>query len=542
MEKDKVTRRNFLGATSAAMLGTMLPQQAGAYASKPEQSSMLERERSIPPKRMNLILFMPDELRADALACYGNPLTKTPNFDRLAKEGTRFANCHVQYPICGASRCSLLTGWPTSVRGHRSQSYFLRPEEPNMFRYLRQAGYDVFWFGHHNDALAPQTFSDSVTYWTNSTDGAGRQASKLTMKRKTVLPGGNATTFLGQDKGSGIDSAEHRNVKEAIAILERRQSERPFCIYLPMISPHPPYAPYMEYDTYKPSDIEGLRPPNLPHEPAFRKAIRKAYGLDRVSKDVFQTVRAKYYGCVSYSDWLLGELLQAVERTNHTKDTAVFMTSDHGDYAGDYGLVEKWPSDLADPLTHVPLIGRIPGGITGNVVDQPVMLYDIMNTFLELADTRAQHTHFSRSLLPQLTKGVPGTRTAAFAEGGYNSYEPQCFEDTSPIGSLYYPRLHLQSSDPRTVSRTAMIRTSKHKLIHRPQGGSELYSYEDDPQELKNRFSDRSLEAVRIELQQRLLEWYIDTTGIAPFDKDQRNTPPFYPTPNVPPDDNFVGG
>src|SRR5262249_1691309 len=132
--------------------------------------------------RPNIVLFMPDELRADALACYGNPVTKTPNFDALARLGTRFANCHVQFSVCGASRCSLLTGWPASVRGHRSLYYFLRPEEASLFRYLRRAGYDVYWLGK-NDALAAASFPDSVTQW-SETGGAPPSASYAALMAK----------------------------------------------------------------------------------------------------------------------------------------------------------------------------------------------------------------------------------------------------------------------------------------------------------------------------------------------------------------------
>src|SRR6185312_5588939 len=154
-----VTRRELLRTAVATGTGLAAcgPGALGAYESSPTRGSRLVGQP-------NLILFFPDEMRADALGCHGNPVVKTPNLDRLAREGTRFANCHAQFPVCAASRCSLLTGWPTSVRGHRSLYYLLRPEDPNMFRYLRNAGYDVFWFGK-NDALAPQTFQDSVTEW-----------------------------------------------------------------------------------------------------------------------------------------------------------------------------------------------------------------------------------------------------------------------------------------------------------------------------------------------------------------------------------------
>ena len=139
----QVNRRTFVGMSGAGLLGAAASSaQVEAGLSAPPLGSSLQKGA-----RPNLVLFMPDEMRADALSCFGNQVCRTPNFDRLAQMGAQFENCHVQYPVCGASRCSLLTGWPTSVRGHRSLFYFLRPEEPNLFRYLRQAGYDVFWFG-----------------------------------------------------------------------------------------------------------------------------------------------------------------------------------------------------------------------------------------------------------------------------------------------------------------------------------------------------------------------------------------------------------
>ncbi|HET9099834.1 MAG TPA: sulfatase-like hydrolase/transferase [Acidobacteriaceae bacterium] len=171
-----------------------------------------EQERQSSTTRPNLVLFMPDELRADALACYGNPLTRTPNFDKLAQEGTRFANCHVQFPVCGASRCSLLTGWPTSVRGHRSLFYFLRPDEPNMFRYLREAGYDVFWYGK-NDALAAQSFYQSVTMW-NYPDPA--PASKSGVHHSPPPASGKISgsdTFIGYSKGDRTETPEYRLIQ-----------------------------------------------------------------------------------------------------------------------------------------------------------------------------------------------------------------------------------------------------------------------------------------------------------------------------------------
>lgn len=514
-----MNRRDFLGVSGASVLGALAGSGAQAEAQGAAAESAEEGRRG--GSRPNLVLFMPDEMRADSLACYGNPVTKTPNFDRLARTGTRFANCHVQYPVCGASRCSLLTGWPTSVRGHRSLYYFLRPEEPNLFRYLRQAGYDVYWFGK-NDALAARTFSDSVTRWVDRVPGGYPRVKNLT-------PG--SESMLYSAGGDRRETSDYKHLELGLEILKRKESERPFCIFLPLNEPHPPYTiPADFYDMYKPTSLPPLVPPDLKRRPSFHAGIREMYGLEGLDEGVFRKIRAVYYGQVSYSDWLMGELLSTLESTGRDKDTAVFLLSDHGDYGGDYGLVEKWPSGLEDCLTHVPVIGRMPGGAEGVVAEDMVELFDVMPTALELAGTQANHTHFARSLVPQMRGGNGDAARAAFCEGGYNVYEPQCFEPEGAGGGPYLGKIRLQNERPQTVSRSTMVRTRTHKLVLRPQGQCELYSYKDDPREMNNVYGESGVAGVQAELERKLLYRYINTTGIAPMDKDSRDCPPFYPT------------
>ena len=532
MNELDLTRRGFLRASGAALAAGVLP---GTEQPEAPQPAVPDEHPAAPSERPNLILFMSDELRADALACYGNPITKTPNFDRLASEGTRFENCHVQFPVCGASRCSMLTGWPTSVRGHRSLYYFLRPDEPNLFRYLKEGGYDVFWFGK-NDALAAESFYGSVTEWSErgSPQPGVAPPSYAGFTPTGLTPGSYA--FLYGPLGDRRATGDYALLRAAFEILERKETERPFCIFLPMGEPHPPYtAPADFYGMYSPSALPPLIPPGLPDRPSFHDGILETYGLKKLSAETYRKIRAVYYGQVSYVDWLLGELLETLERTNHTRDTALFCLSDHGDYAGDFGLVEKWPSGLEDVLTHVPLLARVPGGARGVSSGEMVELFDVMQTCLDLAGIPARHTHFARSLLPQLT-GRPGDpERAAFAEGGYNVYEPQCFEPAGAGGGPYTGKIELQNVRPETVSRCAMVRTRDAKLVVRPQGQSELYRYATDPREMHNLFGQSTAAALQEALERRLLHWYIDTTGIAPTDKDQRNSPPFYASRTPPP-------
>jgi choline-sulfatase len=402
---------------------------------------------------MNMILYFTDECRADALACYGNPVTKTPNLDLLARQGTIFRNCHVQNPVCAQSRCSMLTGWPTSVRGHRSLYYLLRQNEPNMFRTLKKAGYDVFFFGK-NDVLTPDSFADSVTEWKDIAGGGGFSALR-------GKPSTGPTTMLFPGGGDRRNTGDYRMVQDAIRVLERREADRPFCIFLPLLLPHPPYAAPQGFDTmYKSEDLPALVPPGLPGKPLFHQAIRETYGLTQVSDAELRKVRATYYGQVSYTDWVLGELMEAMERTGRDRDTALVVSSDHGDYAGDYGLIEKWPSGLESCLTHVPLIARVPGGKAGGDARDMVELYDIMATFLELGGTRATHTNFARSLLPQI-HGARAIRTA----------RPSARAVTTSMSRRPSSPNWAGSMPPRPTSRTTGPRRSAAAPRSRPSAG-----------------------------------------------------------------------
>jgi choline-sulfatase len=410
-------------------------------------------------------------------------------------------------------------------------SYFLRRDEPNLFRYLKQGGYDVFWFGK-NDALAAECFYESVTRWD---DGGLFPGSVLQAGSAPpgVVPG--VYSFLFPDGGDRRNTHDYNLLQSAFEVLERRQSDKPFCIFLALAQPHPPYtAPADFYSKYSPSELPPLIPAGLPRRPEFHQAIRETYGLEKLSDGTFRKIRAVYYGQVSFVDWMLGELLEALERTNRSKDTALFCVSDHGDYAGDYGLVEKWPGGLENPLTHVPMLLRIPGGARNVNAQDMVELYDVMQTCLDLAGIEAQHTHFARSLLPQV-RGNPGDpNRAAFAEAGFNVYEPQCFEPEDMGGDLYAAKAKLMNERPETVRRCAMVRTREAKLVIRPGGESELYNYNSDPTERENIYGERSAATLQDELKQRLLHWYINTTGVAPYDKDQRRPPPFYVSRRAP--------
>lgn len=233
----------------------------------------------------------------------------------------------------------------------------------------------------------------------------------------------------------------------------------------------------------------------------------------------------------SYVDEMLGRLMDALDRSEIADTTLLIASSDHGDFAGDYGLVEKIHNAYYDVTARVPLLFRGPRVKAGHVVDEPVELMDLCATFSELAGVSLAHTHFSRSLVPQL-EGQPGDpNRAVFAECGYNLTEPHCFEGSDSAcptlkpENLYYPQTRQHQEKPETMDRTVMIRTQREKLIYRPRGVSEYYDLIDDPRELVNAIDEEQYASSVGRLKNRLLEWYVTTSDVVPPTRDPRNFP-----------------
>jgi choline-sulfatase len=477
---------------------------------------------------MNFIFFMPDELRAESVGCYGHPLAPTPNLDALAAQGTRFDQCHVQHSVCTPSRCSLMTGWYPHVRGHRTLWHMLRPDEPNLLRTLRRAGYQVHWYGK-NDLLAQESFADSV-------DVAQRRGSGMHGVNPFAPDDPRHMSFLyAPYTGALEDHSDYANVQAGIGFL-RSGPQQPFVLYLPLTFPHCPYsAPEPWHSMFDPDALPDLRPPNLPNRPDFHPLIRQYRALDQLPEDEQRTlmrqIGAVYLGMTAFVDHLLGQLLTALDESGLADETTVMAFSDHGDYAGDYGLVEKWPSAGEDLITRVPLVIRTPGGAAGHLVQTPVELFDVMATTLALAGVEAEHTHFAHNLVPQLHGAAGDSTRAAFTEGGYARHEPHCFEGTpthdriSPDRNIYTPKRVQQQEHPDSVGRTVAMRTGTHRLVYRPTGQCELYDLAQDPRELHNRYDDPAYHTTQQALTAQLLAWLVQTSDVTPFDIDARGIP-----------------
>lgn len=465
--------------------------------------------------RPNFLVFIPDQLRRDAVGCFGNDVARTPHIDALAARGTRFDQAFGQHSVCSPSRVSFLTGWYPHVRGHRSLGHLLQPWEPNLLRLLKDSGYHVAHAGLRGD-----TFAQGVTRESTSRFGFSVRPRTVFGKSPYPLEHRFARAFyhgLRQRPGVTLDFDE-----AATQTAEEWLGEglpEPWVMYVPLVFPHPPFEveePW--FSLHARADMPEPVPPAR-GEPRYMSAIRERYGTDRLDAADWAEIAATYYGMVSRVDDQLGRILQAVERAGAEARTAVFFFPDHGEYLGDYGLVEKWASGQHDCLLHNPLIASVPGGAEANAAVGLVELIDLVPTLLELAEVEPQHTHFGRSLTPLLRDGSAAHREAAFSEGGFAVHEEPLFERA---GFPYDLKAAIQHEDPETQGKVATVRTERWTYSHRLCEGDELYDRRSDPRQLDNRSGRAELREVESELRERVLQWLLATADVLPWKADPR--------------------
>ena len=296
--------------------------------------------------RPNLIVYLPDTIRAESLSAYGHPFVRTPNVDRLAAQGTTFEQAHAQHTQCSPSRCALLTGRYMHTLGHRTQTHLIQPYEANLFATLKAANYTTMLLGK-NDMFAPGSFAPSLTFWEN--DGGCSQ-------------GGNPYAFgtpgyfsfagkPGAARGNNSGSNGDLKAVELSARWLRSDPPEPFLLMLSGIGAHPPYAAPLDFHgMYSGAQVASLTPrrasPPGANKPAFLDpsgGIPGYRNLTGLNGSFFDDIAAVYLGRVSYMDYVLGVLLDGIDASPAViaNNTVVVMTSDHGDYAGDWRCVEK---------------------------------------------------------------------------------------------------------------------------------------------------------------------------------------------------------
>ena len=226
-------------------------------------------------------------------------------------------------------------------------------------------------------------------------------------------------------------------------------------------------------------------------------------------------------------DFQFGKVLEALRLSGMYDDTAIFFFSDHGDFTGDYGLVEKTQNTFEDVLTRVPFLIKPPSWlpVTPGVSDALIELVDLPATIEALAGIQPRHDHFGCSLLPLVAGETLEHRETVFCEGGRRHYETQAMEhesNSAGTDGLYSPRLNWQVQEGPEHTKALMCRSKHYKYVMRLYETDELYDLSSDPGEEKNRIEDPVLSSVLKDLRGRTTRFLLETADVVPYETDLR--------------------
>ena len=424
--------------------------------------------------------------------------------------------------------------------------HMLNPDrdEPNLLQILRKNGYFVWWGGKndlvpgqlgyedHCDEMFRPTKEDYLRWKVEP--HPGNHGGDLSWRGKP--DGDNFCSFfkgrLDSKPGKAWFDHDWAMVYGAIDFVQRYSGSKPFCLFLPIGYPHPPYC--VEEPWYSITDREMVPPrhvyENWKDKPSLLRGIRDGQNLTNWSEERWTELRATYYGMCSRVDHQLGLVLGTLRESERYDNTAVFFFSDHGDFTGDYGLVEKTQNTFQDCLSRVPLVVKPPKSqhMKPGIRNALVELIDFPATVYALAGIDSGYWHFGKSLVDQFSNDNLEHRDAVFTEGGRLPQEIQASEVESVASNgslgLYSPRVNLQVAEtlPLPHTKAAACRTHRFKYTRRAGEQDEFYDLENDVGETRNLIDDPNYSSEILRHKERMLTWYMETADVVPRDTDKR--------------------
>jgi arylsulfatase A-like enzyme len=467
--------------------------------------------------RPNLLLFLPETVRADAVYGPAGSRARTPNYDRLASEGVAFTQCYAMAAYCTPSRCNMFTGLYSHTNNHRSIWHLLQRGERNLFQDLKEAGYVNVVYGK-NDLIDRS--------WARECFDEVESRVRAHSSRATAGPVPESlrrAMYEGRILESPQHDADWAWVESALQFMDEPH-DRPWCIFLPLHHAHPAYMveePF--FSMHDRSAVAAPLPSTTENRRSYIRFFQEFHGGEAFDEAARREVKATYFGMVSRTDYELGRLLAKLDSTGLARNTIVVAFSDHGDYAGDYGLVEKSCSAFEDCMLRVPLIIRAPEIGPRPPQEALCEMTDLYPTLLELLGIESGHFHFGRSLVPLMRGEVTVHRDAVFAEGGRLEGE-ESFVIKSIIGTdtYYGRRSELVRRHPEIQAKAAMVRTVRHKYVYCPRDRNELFDLERDPGELRNVAGRPEYAEVEREMRERLMRWMLETADTLPLEQGGR--------------------
>lgn len=403
----------------------------------------------------NILMIAVDDLN-DFIGAMGNPDAITPNMDKLAANGTLFTNAHCQAPLCGPSRASILTGLrpsSTGIYGMVADNDIqninaLTKQTTFLHQYFKNAGYYILGVGK----IFHQHFPDGLL----DEDGGKSEYGPLPAKKFKWDTKGTATDW-GAFPSKETEMPDDHATAWAVEKLSQ-QYNKPFFLNVGLIRPHVPwYVPQKWFDMYDPQKLH--LPAYLPNDKADLPNITKQ--IDNwpmmpttewaIKNNEWRNIIQAYLACVSYTDYNIGRILDALSKSKYADNTIVVLWSDHGYRLGEKNTFAK--VSLWDRATKAPLIFSGVGVPKGKKLNQTVELLDIYPTLTDLAGLTPNKANEGSSLAPLMNKDNYKWKKPALTTWGRNN---------------------------------SSIKTTDYRFIRYEDGSKELYDIRKDPNEWYN--------------------------------------------------------
>ena len=342
----------------------------------------------------NVLLFFTDQQRFDTIHALNNPVIKTPNLDRLCREGTAFTSAYSPSPVCVPARCSLHYGQYPMNTGCYDNNFPMPEDRPSFMDVLAGAGYRTHGIGKCHftpDGNALRGFQSREMQEENQPKGSDDFMRFVAASgfEHVQEPHGVRGEMYYVPQVSMMPAEKHSTHwigdRTVAFVEEQAEADKPWMLFSSFIHPHPPFSPPTPWHKlYRagmmplpkvPQDAESL------HTYINRNQNRYKYRDQGIDNNLMRNIKAHYYACISFIDYQVGRVLDALERTGQLDNTLILFTSDHGEHLGDYNCFGK--RSMHDSCARVPMIVRQPGRFeAGKVCDAPVSLVDVAPTIL----------------------------------------------------------------------------------------------------------------------------------------------------------------
>ncbi len=385
-------------------------------------------------KKPNILFIISDDLTATAVSSYENKSCKTPNIDQLASEGVRYTRAYTQYPVCGPSRASFMSGYypnATTTFGYVSGRENIGPNRKTWSQLFKDNGYytarvsKIFHMGVPIDIETGSNGTDDEASWTERFNSRGPEW-KATGEAELVQgnpdgkierKGGNVMTIVKAD-GDDLEHSDGKTAQKAIELLKKHKNE-PFFLAVGFVRPHVPFvAPKSYFEPYPYKDVKMPEKIKGDWDDIPKRGINYVTSLNgQMSLDQEKKAVAAYYASVSYMDAQVGKVLKGLKEEGLEDNTIVIFTSDHGFHLGEHDFWMK--VSLHEESVRVPMIIKVPGKKAA-VCESFVELLDLYPTIAELAGLKTSGHLQGASLVKTLDDPDYKVRDMAFSvsQGG----------------------------------------------------------------------------------------------------------------------------